>query len=167
VRISPGAPRFLLATSTEVIDPREGMGLALWYFLCARPGELRPLPLAQVDAFFSSGGRLPDDNGVVRYLEVVVQFEDRKAVEVLRITGSQHRVIADGTLDRQHLGEVMALAGEAALGGVLAFKRPGVIDAEHRFARRRLEHVGPWKPSQVELALLRTLVNRKAGRTIM
>jgi hypothetical protein len=143
------------------------MGLALWYFLRARPGELRPLPLAHVDALFCGGGRLPHDNGVVRYLEVVVQLEDRKAVEVLRVTGSQHRVLADGTLDRQHLGEVMALAGEAGLGGVLGFKRPGVIDAEHRFARRRLEHVGQWKPSEAEVAVLRTLVNRKAGRTIM
>jgi hypothetical protein len=144
------------------------MALALWYFVRPAPGELRPIARAQVDRFFSGNGALPNDEGLVRYIEVIVRLEDRAAVEVVQFGGSQYRVHADGTLDRQHLGEVMALAGEVVLGGVLPSEPvPSVVAAEHRFARRRLEHVSRWTPSDGELALLRALVNRKAGRTIM
>jgi len=62
----------------------------------------------------------------------------------------------------------MALASEAVLGSVLpTYLVPGVVAAEHRFAQRRLEHVSRWRMSDAELALLRGLVNRKAGSTIM
>ncbi len=44
---------------------------------------------------------------------------------------------------------------------------PGVVGAEHRFAKRRLEHLSTWKPTQDELSKLRGLVNHKAGREIM
>ena len=40
---------------------------------------------------------------------------------------------------------------------------PGGIPAEHRFAKRRLEHLSQWKPTKTELRLLGELVNRKAG----
>ncbi len=144
------------------------MGLAIWYFLRTRPGELHPLPRTQVEAFFSDGGLLPNDHQVVRYAEVVVQLEHRKAVAVVRVGCFPYRVLADGTIDRKHLQEVMALTGEAAFGGGFAFRStPGVVDAGHRFAKRRLQHVGEWHLSDAEQAALRTLVNRKAGRTIM
>jgi hypothetical protein len=161
---------FILVTTREVIDAPKHMTLAIWYFLRSRPGDLRSLPRAHVDRFFSGGGRLDNDGGVVRYVEVVVQLEDRRAVEVLRVTGFQHRALADGTIDRNHLFDVMALAGEAASGGLVssAFKSPpGVVDAEHRFAQRRLDNVGKWEPSPAELGRLRALVNEKAGRAIM
>lgn len=144
------------------------MGLALWYFVRPAPGELLPVARAQVDAFFNGETALPNAQGLLQYVEVVVRVEGRKAREVVRFGGFQYRVDADGALDREHLGEVMALAGEATFGSVLAGKPvPGVIAAGHRFAQRRLEHVSRWTPSGGELALLRALVNLKAGRTIM
>lgn len=122
-----------------------------------------------LDRFFFAGGRLPNDDGVARYIEVLVRLENRKGVEVLRVTGHQCRVLSNSTIDRQRLEEVMRLAGEAAFGAILSASapQPGVVDAGHRFAKRRLDHVSRWKPSQAELALLSILVNRKAGRRIM
>jgi hypothetical protein len=161
-----GVPVFVLATVAIAIDPHGVM--AIWYFLRTRPGELRPLPRAQVEAFFSDRGLLPNDHRVVRYAEVVVQLENRKAVAVVQVGCFQCRALADGTIDRKHLQEVMALAGEAAFGRGFAFRStPGVVDAGHRFAKRRLQHVGEWQLSDAEQAALRTLVNHKAGRTIM
>ena len=139
--------------------------MTLWYFLRPRPGELRPQPRAAVENFFFHGGQLPADEGkFARYIEVLVRLHNRKAVE----GAFQYRVLSDGTLDREHLNEIMALAGNVVLGRLSLFKPPpGVIEAEHRFAKRRLEHVGEWKPTRTELATLRELVNRKAGRQLM
>ena len=144
------------------------MGVVLWYFLRPRAGELRPVPRSAVEAFFFGEGRLPcDEEGLVRFVEVLVRLQDRKAVEATRIAFPQCRALEDGTLDREHRQEVMALAGEVAFGGLALFEPPpGVVKAEHRFAKRRLEHLGRWKPTASEHAALRNLVNRKAGREI-
>lgn len=104
----------------------------------------------------------------MRYAQVIVSLEDRRAVEVLRVGFFQYRALADGTLDREHFSEIMAVVPEAAFGWLqLSKPPPGVVGAEHKFAKRRLEHLSHWKPTQDEHALLRDLVNRKAGREIM
>jgi len=143
------------------------VGVTVWYFVRSGPGELNPLPRARVERFFD-GARMPQDDGVLRYVQVVVRLEDRKPVEVGRIGYFQHRVLRNGTLDREHMQEVMAVASEAAFGGMVGSEPSrGVVEASHRFAQRRLENVHQWKPSQPELAALGVLVNRKAGRRLL
>lgn len=62
----------------------------------------------------------------------------------------------------------MAVAPEAALGALrIDEPPPGVVGAEHRFAKRRLEHLGTWKPTEDDLAKLREPVNHKASCDIM
>ncbi len=80
----------------------------------------------------------------------------------------QYRALKNGKLDRRHFREIMAAAPEAAFGWLQLTKPPpGVVGAEHRFAKRRLEHLSTWKPRQDELSKLRGLVNSKAGREIV
>ncbi|MCC6808571.1 MAG: hypothetical protein IT381_14190 [Deltaproteobacteria bacterium] len=145
------------------------MGFGGWCFLRARPGELRPIARRAIDAFFFDGGRLPPDaDGFVRYAEVIVKLEDRRAVEVARVGFIQHQTIKDGRLDRKHLREVMASAAESAFGGLKLFPRAaGVVSAEHKFAKRRLQNLSQWVPNEDERRLLRELVNQKAGKQIM
>jgi len=45
--------------------------------------------------------------------------------------------------------------------------RRGIIDAEHKFAKRRLDRLTRWTPTQKDILELRRLVNGKAGRDIM
>jgi hypothetical protein len=145
------------------------MSARAWFFLRPRPGELRPLAQNAVEDFFFRDGQLPADaEGYVRYAEVAILFENRRAVEVLRVEYFQHRARADGTLDRAHHRKVMAAAGEAAFGH-LPFPKPppAVIGAQQRFAQRRLDHLSRWKPTRAETGQLRALVNRKAGGEIM
>lgn len=127
------------------------------------------MTLRKIEDFFSRDGQLPvDDEGLVQYAQVIVRLEDRRAVEVAQVSYFQYRTHADGRLDRQHLGQVMATAGEAALGGLSPSKKPpGVVSAEHRFAQRRLDHMTHWTPTKAEEELLRGLVNRKAGRDLL
>jgi hypothetical protein len=62
------------------------MGVRVWFFLQPRQGELRPLPLGKVEAFFFRDGCLPaDEEGFVRYAEVSVLLDNRRAVEVARV----------------------------------------------------------------------------------
>ncbi len=145
------------------------MGVSVWTFLRAQPGELRLVSQRAVDEFISNEGRLPaDEEGFLRYVEVVVNLENRRAVEVLRIGFYQHRVLENGKLDRKHFRAVMATVGEAAFGGLrITEPQPGVVAAEHRFAKRRLDHLSTWKPTEGDLAKLRDVVNHKAGREIM
>lgn len=145
------------------------MAATVWFFLRPRVGELRPVALAKVEDFFMRDGRLPtDEEGFVRYAEVSLLLEERRAVEVLRVAYSQHRARADGTLDRDRHMEVIAAAGEVSFGQ-MPFQEPppGVVSSEHKFAKRRLEHLSKWNPTKTEIALLRKLVNHKAGREIM
>jgi len=145
------------------------MGIRAWTFLRPRPGDLRPLSQRAVDAFFFRNGRLPvDEKGLVRVAEVLVLLEDRHAQAVLDVACHQYRGLSDGTLDREHHREVMAAAGEAAFGALTLTKPPpGVVRAEHRFAKRRLEHMSQWEPTQAELERLRELVNTRAGQKIL
>jgi hypothetical protein len=145
------------------------MGVSAWFFLRRRPGELCPLALSAVEAFMSKGGRLPTDTeGFVRYAQVVVSLQNRRAVEVLHLGFFQYRALKNGTLDRSHYDEILRTVPEAAFGWLqLSRPPPGVVPAEHRFAKRRLEHLSQWKPTQAELQLLGELVNRKAGRELL
>jgi hypothetical protein len=122
-----------------------------------------------VDDFFSKAGRLPADaDGFVRYVQVIVNMEHRRAVEVLHVGFFQYRALKNGRLDRKHFREIVVAAPEAAFGWLrLTQRSAGVVGAEHRFAKRRLEHLSTWKPTQRELSMLRGLVNEKAGREIM
>jgi hypothetical protein len=145
------------------------MAVTLWSFLRPHPGGLCPVAQRALDEFLSDARRLPADaEGFVRYAQVIVNLENRRAVEVLRVGFFQYRVLRDGRLDREHFHQIMAAVPEAAFGWLQLSKPPaGVVDAEHRFARRRLEQLNTWKPTQDELSKLRRLVNRKAGREIM
>ena len=145
------------------------MGATLWYFLRLRPGELRSVPTTKVNAFFERGGVLPaGEDGFVRYAEVVVLVHERRAVEVTRVGYFKYQVAADGTLNESHLRAVAQSAGEAALGqlGGLAVP-PGVVQAGHIFARRRMEHLNFWKPTGSDETALRELVNARAGGRLM
>ncbi len=85
-----------------------------------------------VSSTFYGTGRLPADaDGVVRFAEVIVSLDHRRAVEVLRVGSFQYRALVDGKLDREHLREIMAVTSEAAFGRLRA-----VTPAPRRRGRR-------------------------------
>ena len=145
------------------------MGLATWYFLRRRPGEVEPLTRKAFEAFFFDGRKLPvSDDGYVRHVQVIVELDERRAVEVLDVGFFQYRALKDGTIDQDSRMELMRNAG-MVIGGRLAVEEtpPGVIQADHRFAKRRLEHLQNWEPTDADLAVLRELVNRRAKARLM
>jgi hypothetical protein len=145
------------------------MGVSVWTFLRSKTGEIFPVAQRAVDDFLANTGRLAaDEEGFVRCAQVIVNLENRHVIEVLRVGFFQYRALDDGRIDPEHSREVMATVHEAAFGWLQLTKPPpGVVDAECKFAKRRLQHMSTWKPTQGELSKLRSLVNRKAGREIM
>ena len=145
------------------------MGVSIWTFLRSQPGELRPVSQRAVDDFLSRPRRLPvDADSFVRYAQVIVRLENRRATEMLRVGFFQYRALKDGRLDRRYFGKIMEAVPAAAFGWLQLEKPPpGVVAAEHKFAKRRLEHLNTWKPTQDDLSKLRGLVNQKAGCEIM
>lgn len=156
-----------MATSLDLRD-LVSMGLRVWYFLRHQPGDLRPIPASLVERFLSGQDRLPvDADGFVRYAQVIVRTEDRRATDVVQVGFYQDRAMKNGKLDRKHHREVMAVIPEVAFGGLQPSEpAPGVIEAGARFAKRRLEHLSNWKPTADEHAKLRALVNEKAGHRV-
>ena len=145
------------------------MGLACWYFLRPRPGEIEPLTRGAVDAFIFHEGRLPvGEDGLVRIFDVLMRVENRRPIGVVQIGAHQYRALADGKIDRDHIFQVQATAAELMFRpGLLENPVPGVIEAGHHFAKRRLDHMNTWQPSDAERAMLRQLVNKKARRELM
>ena len=162
-------PCFAVAKRGQTGDSFAVMGMSVWYFVRPRPDELRAVSTREADRFLSdAGGRIvPDTDGLVRYTQVCVDFENRRAIALVRVDFLQARANKDGSIDRDHLREVMHVV-PVVMSGVLPSDSPaGVVDAEPKFAKRRLDHLTRWTPTNDELAELRRLVNDKAGRDIM
>ncbi len=160
-------PRDVLASLSELMDAL-GVGVTVWFFHRVRPGQLRPWPLRRFEAF-SRGDQpmAPGPDGFVEYAQVVVELENRRAVDIGRVGFFKHRVTAEGKFDRDHLFDVMATATEVISGPMIGVAaEPGIIEAGHRFAPRRLENLSHWKPSDAERRALRELVNARARRVI-
>jgi hypothetical protein len=143
--------------------------LSLWYFLRENPGDLRPLPRRSVDAFSSGDGMLATSgDGYVRLAQVIVRMCDRRAVEVLGVEFVQDRALPSGKLDPDHRREAMASALQLLDAELPSSNgESGVIDARHRFAKRRLDHLTRWDPTDADWSTLRWLVNLRAERALM
>jgi hypothetical protein len=83
----------------------------------------------------------------VRYAQVVVSLKNRRAEKVLSVGFFQWRALEDGRLDSDHYDEIIRTVPGATFGWLQLEKPPvGVVEAEHRFAKRRLGRSAPGDP---------------------
>lgn len=145
------------------------MSVTGWYFLRRGPGELRPLSLKAFDAFTSGKARLPRSaDGCVRYVQVLVELENRRAVGLVSVEFFKARALEDGHVDPNHHFDVMVAAGGVMEGNLAPRESiPGVVSAEHRFAQRRLDNLSRWEPEEPDFRALRELVNRRAKAVLL
>lgn len=83
----------------------------------------------------------------VRWAEAVVELQDRKPVDMLRVVFSYLYFDDQGHLDRDKVMKNGALIIEAGIEGIAPTKSGSVIHASARFAARRRDHQAIWKPS--------------------
>jgi len=138
----------------------------LWFFQRTGPGEIRRISNPSMQRFLVGERPLPHDgDGFVRCIGMSLEIQGRKPAQVARVWFSKIRVNDEGRIDPHHRHETVKMARpeahEAAGAG------SSVVVARHRFALRRLSHLGEWKPEERDLNALRAVVNTKAGKQML
>jgi hypothetical protein len=137
--------------------------MALWFFQRTAPGTIRRIPLPSMQKFLAGETGLPHDgDGFVRCIGIAVELRNRKPSAIQRMWFSKIRVRGDGRVDPEHRPRTIrdACAADQAAS-------PTVVAAAHRFAERRLSHLGEWNPEQADVQALRTVVNARAGKEMI
>ena len=114
---------------------------------------------------------LPQDgDGFVRCIGMSVEIQARKPAQVARVWFSKIRVDEEGRIDPHHRHETVKMARaetQRAETQQAAHAESSLVAAAHRFALRRLSHLGEWRPEERDLNALRALVNTKAGKQML
>ncbi len=155
---------------------------ALWFFQRTAPGEIRRITNPFMQRFLTGESALQQDgDGFVRCIGMSVELQNRKPAQVARVWFSKIRVREDGRVDPHHRHETVKLAqaearrmAEEGLAQLPPAHSPAhssahssVVVATHRFAERRLAHLGEWRPEEKDLAALREVVNTRAGKEML
>lgn len=126
------------------------MGLSLRIFLVDDNDSLQRLPVSRYNRLLRGEPeeRLSRHAGKrVRYALIVVEVVNRKPVDILDIQYSVLFLDSEGRLDRSEQAKETKLAMEV-MGPLSLIQEPGqVVNARHRFAKKRYEHKYSWKPS--------------------
>jgi hypothetical protein len=138
----------------------------LWFFQRIAPGEIRRISNPSMQRFLVGERALPHDgDGFVRCIGMSLEISRRKLAQVSRVWFSKIRVNEEGKVDPHHRHETAKLARTEAQQ--LTHAESSVVVAGHRFALRRLSHLGEWRPEERDLAALRAAVNTKAGKEML
>ena len=138
----------------------------LWFFQRIGPGEIKRITNSSMQRFLVGERALPHDgDGFVRCIGMSLELHNRKPAQVARVWFSKIRVRDDGRVDPHHRHETVKLAQAEARH--MAQAESSVVVAGHRFAERRLSHLGEWRPEERDLAALRAVVNTRAGKEML
>jgi hypothetical protein len=139
--------------------------MALWFFQRTAPGEIRRISNPSMQRFLVGERALPHDgDGFVRCIGMSLQMHNRKPQQVARVWFSKIRVRDDGRVDPHHRHETAKLARQVQH---VVHGSTSLVVAAHRFAERRLSHLGEWRPEQRDIDALREVVNSKAGKVML
>lgn len=126
------------------------MGIGLRVFLIGDDDSLQPLAVRRYNRLLRLDSRecLPSCAGKrMRYSLVVVDFSDRKPVEIIQIQYAMLSFDSDGRIDAAEQEREWQLAVDS-LPPFASEKLPQpVIDARHHFAQKRYEDKYRWHPT--------------------
>ena len=127
------------------------MGLGSRIFIFNDDGSLRRLPMARYERLFRHDPNecLPIYAGKrVKYAHVIVELENRKPVEVILSQFSYLTFDNDGKIDQSSMEKEMRLGIEMVAPVLLGSQPENVVDARHRFAKKKFSDRYLWQPSQ-------------------
>jgi hypothetical protein len=134
------------------------VGIGCRVFFADDNDSLQRIPMARLDRLlhFDRAERLPQHAGKrVRCAMVFVEVAGRQVLAIRNIDYFLLHFDAKGQINKKEWEKGMRL-GMELLPSILDGEYPKkVINAQHRFAKRRYEHEFKWKPSQkVEEAIV-------------
>ena len=140
------------------------MGSSLRIFLVDDDDSLHRLPLARYERLLrgEAGESLPQYAGRrVRYVLVSVDVVNRKPVEIVHVQHSRLAFDSKGRLDQVDRQRKAKLAMDL-LPALSGDDPEQVIDARHRFVKKRYDSQYRWKPSpDIETANINAIFGSK------
>jgi len=134
------------------------MGIAIWIFFVNDDDSIQRFPLAGFERLIdrNPNERLPEyANKRVRYVEVALELEQRKPVGILRILYLILPFDSEGRVDAAEQEKERRLGVEMMSPVLTDRDSKQVVEARHRFAKRRFDNEYRWKPTQeMEAAIM-------------
>ena len=127
------------------------MGIAIWIFFVNDDDSIQRFPLAGFERLIdrNPNERLPEyANKRVRYVEVALELEQRKPVGILRILYLILPFDSEGRVDAAEQEKERRLGVEMMSPVLTDRDSKQVVEARHRFAKRRFDNEYRWKPTQ-------------------
>ena len=136
------------------------MGTGIRIFFVDDDGAIKRFPLTRYLRLTERdpNERLPEyANTRVRCVEAAMELEQRKPVDILRLLYIILFFDAEGRLDATEKEKEWQLSAEIA-PPFLEQESKQVVDARHRFAKRRFHHKYRWEPTQeTEFAVMEAI----------
>ena len=136
------------------------MGTSIRIFFVDDDGAIKRFPLARYLRLTErdQNEHLPEyANTRVRCVEAAIELEQRKPVGILRLLYIILVFDAEGRLDATEKEKEWQLNAETA-PPFLEQESKQIVDARHRFAKRRFHHRYRWEPTQeIEFAVMEAL----------
>jgi len=127
------------------------MGIAIWIFFVNDDDSIQRFPLARFERLIdrNPNERLPEyANKRIRYVEVALELEQRKPVGILRILYLILPFDSEGRVDAAEQEKERRLGVEMMSPILMDRNSKQVVEARHRFAKRRFDNEYRWKPTQ-------------------
>ncbi len=126
------------------------MGLSLRILLINDDDSIRRLPLTRYERLVGRdpNERLPEYAGKrVRYAEVIVEFHERKPVQILKTQYFMMSFDSEGKMDLAERERESRLAMDVLSPHGVDEEDGTVVNARHLFAKRRYDNEYRWTPS--------------------
>lgn len=137
------------------------MGTTIWIFLVNDDDSIQRFPLARFGQLIERNPKecLPRYAGKrVRYVEVALELEQRKPVGILRILYLILPFDSEGRVDAAEQEKERRLGLEMMSPTLMDRDSKQVVEARHRFAKRRFDNEYRWKPTQeMESAIMEAI----------
>jgi hypothetical protein len=134
------------------------MGIGLRIFVVDDDDSIKRFPLTRFEKLIwrDPEVKLSQYAGKrVRFIEVALELEQRKPVQIIRFQPFVLSFDSEGLVDQAEQEKERRLIAEV-ISAHLGNRDPGnVIDAHHRFAKKHVEHRYRWTPTvEIEKAVL-------------
>jgi hypothetical protein len=137
------------------------MGVTLWIFIVNEDDSIKRFPMARFERLieFESKERIPRyARKRVRYVEVALELEHRKPINILQMLYLILPFDSRGRVDAKEQDKERRLAADM-MPPIVPDRGSGkVIEAQHRFARKRFDNEYRWEPTpEIEAAILEAI----------
>jgi hypothetical protein len=141
------------------------MGIGTRVFFINDDDTIEPFPLARFERLRRGDPeeRLKQYAGKrVRYALVVLEIENRKPIEIIMVQHSYLPFDSEGRIDADEMEKAASLTVDIVPPLRSDQHHRGVIDAKHKFAKRRYDEQYKWTPSpEITMEIVKAIFGKE------